>query len=131
MCRRFVALCRDLHLLDEGRIAIDSSKFKAVNNREKNFTHERLQKRIASIDEGINRYFAELDRWDRRASVTGSPVPAAKVAELTGRIEALKTRMRSLAALEAKLVASCERQISLTDLDARAMTSKSHSAYTL
>ena len=131
VCRRFVALCRNLHLLDEGRVAIDGSKFKAVNNREKNFTHERLRKRIAAIDEGINCYFAELDRWDRRASVTGVPVPAAKVAELTGRIEALKTRMQSLAALDAKLVSSGENQISLTDPDARAMTSTSHSAYTV
>ena len=43
VCRRFVALCRNLHLLDDTRVAIDGSKFKAVNNREKNFTHERLQ----------------------------------------------------------------------------------------
>ena len=131
VCRRFVALCRNLHLLDEARVAIDGSKFKAVNNREKNFTHERLQKRIASIDEGIARYLAELDRADRQAAVTGVPVPAAQVAELTGRIEALKARMQSLAALETKLVASGENQISLTDPDARAMTSKSHSAYTV
>jgi transposase len=131
VCRRFVALCRNLHLLDEGRVAIDGSKFKAVNNREKNFTHERLLKRIASIDEGIARYFADLDRADRQAAVTGVPVAAGKVAKLTGRIEALKARMQSLAALEAKLVASGENQISLTDPDARAMTSQSHSAYTV
>ena len=130
-CRRFVALCRNLHLLDEARIAIDGSKFKAVNNREKNFTHERLLKRIASIDEGIARYLADLDRADRQAAVTGVPVAESKVAKLTGRIEALKARMQSLAALEAKLVASGERQISLTDPDARAMTSQSHSAYTV
>ena len=131
VCRRFVALCRNLHLLDEARVAIDGSKFKAVNNREKNFTHERLKKRIASIDEGIARYLAELDRADRQAAVTGAPVPDSKIAELTGRIEALKARMQSLAALEAKLIASGENQISLTDPDARAMTSKSHSAYTV
>ena len=131
VCRRFVALCRNLHLLDEGRVAIDGSKFKAVNNREKNFTHERLKKRIAAIDEGITRYFAELDRWDRRATVTGLPVPATKIAKIEGRIEALKTRMQSLSALEAKLIASGENQISLTDPDARAMTSQSHSAYTV
>lgn len=131
VCRRFVALCRNLHLLEEGRVAIDGSKFKAVNNREKNFTHERLKKRIAAIDEGITRYLAELDRWDRRAAVTGTPVPADKVSELSGRIDALKARMESLAALEAKLAASGENQISLTDPDARAMTPQSHSAYTV
>ena len=131
VCRRFVALCRNLHLLDDTRVAIDGSKFKAVNNREKNFTHERLQRRMAAIDEGIARYLAELDRADRQAAVTGAPIAASKVAELTGRIDKLKTRLQSLAALEAKLVASGENQISLTDPDARAMTSKSHSAYTV
>ncbi len=65
VCRRFVAPCRNLHLLDDTRVAIDGSKFKAVNNREKNFTHERLQRRMAAIDEGIARYLAELDRADR------------------------------------------------------------------
>ena len=131
VCRRFVALCRNLHLLGEGRVAIDGSKFKAVNNREKNFTHERLKRRLTAIDEGIARYLAELDRADRQAAVTGVPVPASKAAELAGRIEKLKARMQSLAALEAKLVASGENEISLTDPDARAMTSKSHSAYTV
>jgi transposase len=129
VCRQFVALCRDLHLLDAARVAIDGSKFKAVNNREKNFTHDRLKRRIAAIDESITRYLAELDRADRQAEVTGVPVPAVKIAALGGRIEALKAKMHSLSALEAKLVASGENQISLTDPDARAMTSKSHSAY--
>jgi hypothetical protein len=67
----------------------------------------------------------ELDRADRQAATTGVPVPAAKVAELTGRIETLKARMQILAAL----AASGKNQISLTDPDARAMTSESHSAY--
>ena len=131
VCRQFVVLCRNLHLLDEARVAIDGSKFKAVNNREKNFTHERLQKRIAAIDEGIARYLADLDRADRQAVVIGVPVPAGKVSELTGRIAALQARKQTLAVLEAKLIASGESQISLTDPDARAMTSKSHSAYTV
>ena len=111
VCRRFVALCRNLHLLDDTRVAIDGSKFKAVNNREKNFTHERLQRRMAAIDEGIARYLAELDRADRQAAVTGAPAPASIVAKLTGRIDKLKARMQSLTALEAKLVASGENQI--------------------
>src|SRR5262245_25977097 len=131
VCRRFVALCRNLHLLDEPRVAIDGSKFKAVNHRERNFTHDRLKRRIAAIDESITRYLAELDRADRQVEVTGVPVPATKVVVLSGRIEALKAKMRSLSALEAKLQASGEKQISLTDPDARAMTSQSHSAYTV
>src|SRR5262249_48607232 len=90
---------------------------------------DRLKRRIAAIDETITRYLAELDRADRQAEVTG--VPATKIAALSGRIEALKAKMQTLAALEAKVVASGENQISLTDPDARAMTSKSHSAYTV
>ncbi len=65
------------------------------------------------------------------STVTGVPVAASKVAELTGRIDKLKARLQSLAALEAKLAASGENQISLTDPNARAMTSKSHSTYTV
>ena len=130
-CRRFVALCRNMQLLDEARVAIDGSKFKAVNHRGKNFTHDRMKRRIAAIDETISRYLAELDRADRQAEVTGVPVPAAKVAELSGRIDALKIKMQSLSALEARLLASGENQTSRTDPDARAMTSKSHSAYTV
>ena len=108
MCRRFVALYRNLHLLDDTRVAIDGSKFKAVNKREKNFTHDRLLRRMTAIDEGIARHLAELDRADRQAEVTGVPVPASKVAELTGRIERLEARMQSRAALEEKLIASGE-----------------------
>jgi len=102
-----------------------------VNHRERNFTHDRLKRRIAAIDESITRYLAEFDRADRQAEVTGVPVPSTKLSALGGRIEALKARMHSLSALEAKLQASGEKQISLTDPDARAMTSQSHSAYTV
>jgi len=131
VCSRFVALCRDLHLLDGNVVAIDGSKFKAVNHREKNFTKDRLAKRIAAIEGTIERYLKELDRADREQEVTGVPVPAAKVARLTQGIETLKAKLGRLAAIEARMVASGEAQISLTDPDARAMTSQSHSAYTV
>jgi hypothetical protein len=74
---------------------------------------------------------ADLDRADRQAEVTGAPVPANKIVALNSRIDGLKTKLQILAALETKLVASGEKQISLTDPDARAMTSKSHSVYTV
>lgn len=129
VCAQFVALCRDLHLLDAGRIAIDGSKFKAVNHREKNFTEARLKKRMAAIDKTITTYMADLDRADRRRQVGGVPVPEAKVARLTKGVETLKAKRQKLEALEAQMQASGETQISLTDPDARAMTSQSHSAY--
>ena len=131
VCSRFVALCRDLHLLDGNAVAIDGSKFKAVNQREKNFTKDRLAKRIAAIESTIDRYLKELDRADREQEVTGVPVPAAKVARLAHGIETLKARLGRLSAIEAQMLASGETQISLTDPDARAMTSQSHSAYTV
>jgi transposase len=131
VCRRFVVLCRNMDLLDRAQVAIDGSKFKAVNNREKNFTHDRLKKRMQSIEEAVRRYLAELDRADRQAEVSCVPVPAKKIAALKGRIDGLKVKIQTLSALEAKLVASGENQISLTDPDARAMTSQSHSAYTV
>jgi transposase len=108
VCRRFVALCRNMHLLDEGLVAIDGSKFKAVNNREKNFTHDRLKKRMQSIEEGVTRYLADLDRADRQVEVSGVPVPAIKVAALKEKVEGLRAKIQTLSALEAKLVA-CPR----------------------
>ena len=131
VCRRFVALCRNMHLLDDTTVAIDGSKFKAVNNREKNFTSERLKKRVQSIKEAVDRYLAELDRADRQVEAGGVPVPERKISAIKDRIEGYKEKLQTLAALEAKLEASGENQISLTDPDARAMTSQSHSAYTV
>lgn len=128
VCAQFVALCRNVHLLDGGTVAIDGSKFKAVNHREKNFTHNRLKRRMATIEKTIERYLSELDRADRQSDVIGIPVPAAKVERLTQGIDTLKEKLAQLSALETKMIASGEKQISLTDTDARAMTSQSHSA---
>ena len=71
VCAQFVALCRNLHLLDVASVAIDGSKFKAVNHREKNFTQDRLARRMAAIEGTIDRCLAELDRADRQREVTG------------------------------------------------------------
>ena len=129
VCAQFVALCRNLHLLDVASVAIDGSKFKAVNHREKNFTQDRLARRMAAIEGTIDRYLAELDRADRQHEVTGVAVPPAKVERLKRGIETLKQKLKGLSRSEAQMRASDEKQISLTDPDARAMTSQSHSAY--
>lgn len=128
VCAQFVALCRNLHLLDTASVAIDGSKFKAVNHRERNFTQDRLARRMAGIEGTIDRYLAELDRADRQHELNVA-APPAKVERLKRGIETLKRKLKSLAALEAQMRATGEHQISLTDPDARAMTSKSHSAY--
>ena len=77
------------YLLDGNAVAIDGSKFKAVNHQAKNFTKDRLAKRMAAIESTIERYLQELDRADREQEVTGVPVPAAKVARLTRGLETL------------------------------------------
>jgi DNA-binding Lrp family transcriptional regulator len=100
-----------------------------VNHREKNFTQDRLARRMAAIEGTIDRYLAELDRADRQHEVTGVTVAAAKVERLKRGIATLQQKLKSLSALDEKMRASGERQISLTDPDARAMTSQSHSAY--
>ena len=129
VCRQFVVLCRRIHLLDNASVAIDGSKFKAVNAREKNFTRDRLKRRMAAIEKTIARYLSELDRADRQQAATGVPIPEAKVAQLMERVDGLKGEIKRLSALETKLLNAGEQQISLTDPDARAMTSQSHSAY--
>ena len=76
VCRTFVALCRELDLLSEASVAIDGSKFKAVNARDKNFTEAKMKRRLERIEESIARYIAQLETTDRR----GDAVPEVKVA---------------------------------------------------
>lgn len=66
MCAQFVELCRRIGLLSEASVAIDGSKFKAVNNRDRNFTSNKMKRRLAQIDESISRYLHELESADRQ-----------------------------------------------------------------
>ena len=79
VCREFVALCRRLQLLNSASVAIDGSKFKAVNARDKNFTEAKMQRRLERLDESIARYLSQLETADRQ----GDAVPEAKIARLT------------------------------------------------
>src|ERR1019366_9012892 len=65
VCREFIVLCRNLNLFSEAIVAIDGSKFKAVNNRDKNFTENKLKARMQQLEESIARYLGDLDRADR------------------------------------------------------------------
>jgi len=125
VCRQFVELCRRIHLLSHASVAIDGSKFKAVNARSKNFTREKMKQRMKQIDESIARYLSELDTVDRRQAVTGTPVPEAKVERLTEKIDALKKEVKRLKALGTELLKTEDKQISLTDPDARSMATTS------
>ena len=74
VCRRFVAMCRQLKLFSQVIVAIDGSKFKAVNNRDKNFTQHKLEQRMKQIDESIERYMSALETADRTQSAETDPV---------------------------------------------------------
>src|ERR1039457_4710049 len=65
VCREFIVLCRNLNLFSDAIVAIDGSKFKAVNNRDKNFPENKLKARMQQLEESIARYLGDLDRADR------------------------------------------------------------------
>jgi transposase len=117
VCREFVGLCRKLDLLVAASVAIDGSKFKAVNARDKNFTEAKMKRRLERIDESIARYLSQLETADRH----GDAVPEAKVERLKGKIEKLKEETVRLNAINAEMMKSEDKQISLTDPDARSM----------
>jgi transposase len=117
VCRTFVALCRELDLLSVASVAIDGSKFKAVNARDKNFTEAKMKRRLERIEESIARYMAQPETADRR----GDAVPEAKVVRLKDKIEKLKKEIVRLDAINAEMMKSEDKQISLTDPDARSM----------
>jgi len=112
-----VALCRELDLLSEASVAIDGSKFKAVNARDKNFTEAKMKRRLERIEESIARYIAQLETADRR----GDAVPEAKVARFKDKIVKLNEEIVRLSAINAEMMKSKDKQISLTDPDARSM----------
>ena len=120
VCRQFVVLCQQLGLFSEALVAIDGSKFKAVNNRDRNFTSAKLQRRMEEIESSINRYLAGLDSADRQEPA----VAQARSERLEGKIAALKAQMQALKEIEGRLNATPDKQLSLTDPDARSMKTR-------
>ncbi len=115
---QFVALCRQLGPLAAASVAVDASKFKAVNNRDRNFTQAKMQRRMAQIEKSVARYLDQLDSADRQEP---SEALSRKVTRLTEKIEKLRQEMKRLEALEVRRQAAPDGQISLTDPDARSM----------
>jgi transposase len=118
VCAHFVALCRAIGLLTLASVAIDGSKFKAVNNRDNNFTRAKMERRMAQIEESVARYLQQLDTADRQEP---SEVLQAKTSRLKEKIETLKQQMRRLQGLKVEMLATADQQISLVDPDARSM----------
>jgi len=117
VCKEFVLLCRRLKLFTDGIIAIDGSKFKAVNNRDKNFTDRKLEARIEQLEDSIKRYLVELDRADRDAAA----VLPGRVDHLKDKIAKVQQQIEVLNEIGKQMKASEDGQISLTDPDARSM----------
>jgi transposase len=118
VCTRFVELCRELGLLAHASVAIDGSKFKAVNNRDKNFTRAKVERRRAQLEESVARYLSQLDTADRQEP---SEALVAKTTHLKEKIGKIKEEMERLKGLEAQMLAAPDQQISLTDPDSRSM----------
>jgi len=125
VCQQFVALCRDINLLDGDTVAIDGSKFKAVNAKAKSFTREKLRRRLGEIDTAIARYLAELDRADEVLKKTGVALPEARLARAMKKLAHLKKEAGTFKAIENRMDKTGETQVSLTDPDARAMATTS------
>ena len=118
VCAQFVALCRELGLLANASVAIDGSKFKAVNTRDKNFTRAKMERRLAQIEESVGRYLSQLDTADLQEP---SEALAAKTVHLKEKLAKLASELQRLKGLEKEMLASPDQQISLTDPDSRSM----------
>ena len=120
VCRQFVGLCRTLNLFSHAVVAVDGSKFKAVNTRDKNFTPAKLAKRIEQVEASIAHYLSALDTADRQES----ELAEEKAGRIRDKIATLREQMQQFRELEQQVLAAPDQQISLTDPDARAMTNR-------
>jgi len=118
VCARFVELCRKIGLLTRASVAIDGSKFKAVNNRDRNFTRAKVERRRAQLEESVARYLGQLYTADRHEP---SETLALKTTRLKEKLAKLESEMQRLAAIEKQMLTSPDQQISLTDPDSRSM----------
>jgi transposase len=120
VCRRFVVLCRELKLFSQAMVAIDSSKFKAVNSRDRNFTPGKIDRRQQQIEQSIRRYLDALETADR----TQPAELEAKTERLQDKIKTLREQMRRMEWIKDRLTREPDAQLSLTDRDARSMMSQ-------
>ena len=114
VCAQFVTLCRDLDLFAEACVAIDGSKFKAVNSRGRNVTRGKMKRRLQEIEKKVERYLQQLDTADRQEP---SVARTNKKTRLADKIATLKEATQRLKSLEAEMLAAPNQQISLTDAD--------------
>jgi len=114
-----------MDLLNSDLVAIDGSKFKAVNARAKSFTREKLRRRLGEIDAAVERYMFELDRADEVVEKTGLQMPEARITRVQKKLAHYRKEGAVLRAIEERMDATGETQVSLTDPDCRAMATTS------
>ena len=120
VCSEFVMICRKLDLFSDAFVAIDGSKFKAVNNRDRNFTEAKLKRRLEDIDKSIERYLKQIASADQQDAL----LTENNTERLENNITKLKQEIVRLNEIEVQLLASPDKQISLTDPDARSMKTR-------
>jgi transposase len=123
VCAQFVSLCRQMGLLAKASVAIDGSKFKAVNSRDNNFTKGKMERRLAQIEESVARYLSQLDSADRQTAAGEAPSEelAARTTRLKEKLAKLEEEVKRLKAIEQAMLAAPDQQISFTDPDSRSM----------
>lgn len=120
VCKEFILLCRKLKLFSDASVAIDGSKFKADINRDKNFTAAKLKYRIKQIDDSISKYLLQIESADRQEANTSK----LRKDRLSGKIESLKKEVSRLNEIDKYLKNSPDKQLSITDSDARSMKTR-------
>ena len=118
VCREFVVLCRKLNLLSDTLVAIDGSKFKAVNGRDKNYTRAKMKRRLEELEASIERYLARL------ATADAAEPPGDDAKTLKDKVAGLREEMQRLKKLEVRMLEAPDQQLSLTDPDARSMNAR-------
>jgi transposase len=118
VCREFVMLCKKLDLLSNKLVAIDGSKFKAVNSRDRNFTRAKMKRRLAEVEASIERYLSQLEQADQ------AEPPADDAQTLQDKVAKLRAELQRLKKLEVRMLEAPDQQLSLTDPDARSMNSR-------
>ena len=123
VCAQFVELCRKIGLLAKASVAIDGSKFKAVNSRDNNFTKGKLERRLKQIEESVTRYMGQLDTADRQTAAGEDPSETVLQTKtrLREKLVKLEEEVKRLKAIEKRVLASPDQQVSLTDPDCRSM----------
>jgi transposase len=115
VCREFVMLCRKLGLLNNTLVAIDCSKFKAANNRDRNFTRAKMKRRMAEVEASVDRYLEQLTECD------AAEPDEDRGQALSDKIAVLREEMARLKKFEVRMLEAPDKQLSLTDPDARSI----------